>query len=76
MSARVERALERGVDRDRLHDVGDDQDFQSEQDRPADVAASRSYATSVAPRGRPRGADEGHERTDGEDRHAGDSRTP
>ena len=32
-------ALERGVDRDRLDDVGDDQDFQSEQDRSANVLA-------------------------------------
>src|SRR5207342_2026609 len=30
-----DHALERGVDRDRLHDVGDDQDLEPEQDRPA-----------------------------------------
>ena len=34
------RALDRWVDRDRLDDVGDDQDFEPQQDRSTDVTAS------------------------------------
>ena len=61
------------VDRDRQHDVRDDQDLKAQQDRPADTLSGAlvggpTAATAKLERGRP----EGHQRPHHQDRHPDD----
>src|SRR5215213_11960170 len=70
--AERERALDGLLDRDRQHDVRDDQYLQAQEDRPADILSGALVGGRGALANVDRGLHQGQERTADENRHTGD----
>jgi len=65
-------ALDGWLYRDRKHDVRNDQYLQAQEDRPADILSGAPVGGRGAPAKVDRCPHQGQERTDDENRHAGD----